>query len=88
MDNNKIIKGALLGALALGLGTSTILMADAKAGKVKCYGIAKAGHNDCGNGVHDCHGKATKDNDPHEWVNAASAKECTDKHGKLEAPKK
>lgn len=38
--------------------------------KEKCYGIAKAGKNDCGtvNGSHNCAGHSTKDNDPNEWV--------------------
>jgi uncharacterized membrane protein len=35
--------------------------------KEKCYGIAKAGQNDCGTATHTCAGKATKDNAPDEW---------------------
>jgi len=36
----------------------------------KCAGVSKAGMNDCGalDGSHQCGGKATKDNDPNEWV--------------------
>lgn len=36
----------------------------------KCYGIAKAGKNDCANaaGTHSCAGQATKDNDPGDFV--------------------
>ncbi len=36
----------------------------------KCYGIAKAGMNDCANvtGTHQCAGYSIKDNDPAEWV--------------------
>jgi uncharacterized membrane protein len=33
----------------------------------KCYGVAKAGQNDCGTPRHTCAGKATRDNDPAEW---------------------
>ena len=33
----------------------------------KCYGVAKAGQNDCGTARHTCAGKATKDNAPDEW---------------------
>ena len=33
----------------------------------KCYGIAKAGQNDCGTARHSCAGKAAKDNAPDEW---------------------
>ena len=36
----------------------------------KCAGVAKKGMNDCGSldKKHSCSGKATKDNDPNEWV--------------------
>jgi uncharacterized membrane protein len=36
----------------------------------KCFGIAKAGENDCANvyGTHSCAGNATKDYDPTEWM--------------------
>lgn len=37
--------------------------------KEKCYGVAKAGENGCGNaiGTHGCAGQATEDNAWHEW---------------------
>ena len=37
--------------------------------KDKCFGIAKAGQNDCASltGVHDCSGKAKKDMDKGDW---------------------
>jgi uncharacterized membrane protein len=37
--------------------------------KEKCYGIAKAGQNDCANlaGTHDCSGKSKVDMDKGEW---------------------
>lgn len=36
----------------------------------KCYGVVKAGKNDCGNasGTHSCAGQSTADNDASEWV--------------------
>lgn len=33
----------------------------------KCYGISKAGQNDCGTARHSCAGKATSDRDPADW---------------------
>jgi uncharacterized membrane protein len=36
--------------------------------KEKCYGIAKAGANDCGTSVHSCAGQAKVDNAPDEWI--------------------
>lgn len=39
------------------------------AAKEKCYGIAKAGQNDCANlaGTHSCAGQSKVDNDKGEW---------------------
>lgn len=34
----------------------------------KCYGVAKAGKNDCGTPEHSCAGQAKTDGDPQEWV--------------------
>ncbi|NJN47971.1 MAG: DUF2282 domain-containing protein, partial [Candidatus Competibacteraceae bacterium] len=40
----------------------------AEEGKEKCYGVVKAGKNDCGAPGHSCAGQATADSDPNEWV--------------------
>ncbi len=35
----------------------------------KCYGIAKAGQNDCAaTGAHSCAAQAKVDNDPSSWI--------------------
>ncbi|MFI4937942.1 MAG: DUF2282 domain-containing protein [Candidatus Berkiellales bacterium] len=34
----------------------------------RCYGIARAGKNDCGSSMHSCAGQAQKDNQPNEWI--------------------
>ena len=34
----------------------------------KCYGIAKAGMNDCQTATHSCAGTSTKDKDPQSWI--------------------
>jgi uncharacterized membrane protein len=61
---------ALVAAAAVSL-LSTLLMATPAAAqaKEKCYGIAKAGQNDCSNlaGTHSCSGQSTLDNDKGEW---------------------
>jgi uncharacterized membrane protein len=36
-------------------------------GTEKCFGIAKAGQNDCGTAKHACAGTSSKDNDAAEW---------------------
>lgn len=64
--NNKVIASAALAAI-LAAGVSA--PAQAAAGKEKCYGVAQAGQNDCGNlaGTHSCAGQSKIDNDPGEW---------------------
>ena len=34
----------------------------------KCYGIAKAGHNDCFFAGNSCAGTVARDNDPQAWI--------------------
>jgi uncharacterized membrane protein len=34
----------------------------------KCYGVAKAGKNDCAGAAHACSGQSKKDADAREWV--------------------
>jgi uncharacterized membrane protein len=69
MNQRLIVSSALASVLALGLiGTAAAADMNDKT-KDKCYGIAKAGQNDCGNlaGTHTCSGSAKTDNDPGEW---------------------
>lgn len=63
-------KSTTLICLAL-LGTNlAAVTVPAQAAKMeKCYGIAKAGQNDCGGkGGHACQGHATKSGDPNDWI--------------------
>jgi uncharacterized membrane protein len=66
MNQRLIVSSALASALALGLVGQ---VAAQDKGKEKCYGIAKAGQNDCANlaGTHSCAGQAKVDNDAGEW---------------------
>lgn len=52
--------------------------------KEKCYGIAAAGQNDCGNlaGTHSCAGQSKVDKDPGEWKLVAKGT-CVDIGGLL-----
>ena len=34
----------------------------------KCYGIARAGHNDCFTAKNSCAGTTTQDNEPQAWI--------------------
>jgi uncharacterized membrane protein len=52
----------------------------------KCYGIAKAGQNDCATATHGCAGMATADKDPAEWKSVPKGT-CEKAGGKLAPPK-
>jgi uncharacterized membrane protein len=66
-QSRQIVASALASVLALGFATTTA-HAEEK-GKEKCYGIVKAGQNDCANlsGSHSCAGQAKTDMDANEW---------------------
>ena len=69
MNQRHGISSALASVLAMGLASSAAAAADAPA-KEKCYGVAKAGQNDCANlsGSHTCAGQAKVDKGIDEWV--------------------
>lgn len=66
MNQRLIASSALASILALGVVGNA---AAQEGGKEKCYGVAKAGQNDCANlsGSHSCAGQAKADNDTAEW---------------------
>lgn len=68
MNQRLIVSSALASALALGL-LSTAQAADAAKEKEKCYGIAKAGTNDCANlsGSHSCAGQTKAEGSADDW---------------------
>ena len=68
MNQRLIVSSALPSVLALGLITQ-VSAADDKMAKEKCFGIAKAGQNDCANasGTHSCAGQSKVDNGADEW---------------------
>jgi uncharacterized membrane protein len=67
---NTLNKSLAIAAMTLALGgiASTQNAVHAEEGKEKCYGVAKAGKNDCGNGKHSCAGHATVDNDKESFI--------------------
>lgn len=83
MKNRNLAATAIAGLLAAG----PALAHDDKSGtKERCYGVAKAGQNDCGTATHACHAMAKNDNDPAEWKMVAKGT-CVKIGGKMEAPK-
>lgn len=66
--STNVALSALLGAVALSALVSAPVQAADAPKMEKCYGVAKAGKNDCGNGAHSCSGHSTKDGAANEWV--------------------
>jgi uncharacterized membrane protein len=56
-------------ASALAAALSAALMTSVQAQETEqCYGVAKAGQNDCKAGGHDCKGQSEADADPDSFV--------------------
>lgn len=82
MSNHKMITNAITAVIALGLTSvgSAAIMAATKPGNdmanmmgniermEKCYGIAKAGRNDCGTNSHACAGESKVERDKQAWI--------------------
>ena len=71
MNQRLVVSSALASVLALGLVGQA---AAQDKGKEKCFGIAKAGQNDCANltGSHSCAGQAQRDAGVDEWKYVAA----------------
>ncbi len=86
--NKTVFAAALAGVIAAGAAMSANAEDKMMAGaKDKCYGIAKAGKNDCrsANGSHSCAGQAKADHDANDWKFADKAA-CEKEGGKLTPP--
>jgi uncharacterized membrane protein len=75
--NNASRLSILLGTAALAVASAAAQATDqmpmaGKANMEKCYGVAKAGKNDCAAGAHSCQGQATKDFDKASFVSLPS----------------
>ena len=69
MNTKTAILAAALGGLVAFAAPLTFAADDGKSGATeKCYGIAKAGKNDCAGAAHSCQGQGKKDGDAKEWV--------------------
>lgn len=68
-----MIAVALASLMGSGIALAAENMPAANAPQMeKCYGVAKAGKNDCANkGHHSCAGQSKKDNDPSDFKNVA-----------------
>jgi len=85
MSSSKLFQSAIASLLVVGLAHAANAHDPKDDGdKDKCYGIAKAGQNDCGTARHSCAGKASKDNAPDEWKYVAKGT-CQKLGGKSKA---
>jgi uncharacterized membrane protein len=62
-----LISTAVTSLIAFGALTMSAQAAD-EAGTEKCYGIAKAGKNDCAANGHACAGQSKTNGDKKEWI--------------------
>ena len=70
-NSNKLLMAVLASTIAVSANAQTDEdRQKASAKKEKCYGIVKAGKNDCAaaDGSHSCAGLAKNDGDGKEWV--------------------
>jgi len=70
MNNKHILSAAIGSLLVMGLASGQANAADKKVEMEKCFGVAKAGMNDCASNksAHSCAGQGTKNNDPMDFV--------------------
>ena len=88
MQQRHVLLAAALATVCASSSANTPPM-KAPAGKEACYGIIKAGQNDCASadGAHGCAGQAKADNAPHEFKFVAKGT-CEKMGGKLAPPAK
>ena len=81
-DQSRMIRAAVAGVFAAGLLVGNANAAEPT--KEKCFGVAKAGQNDCGSkySKHSCAGQSKVDNDPNDFKLVPQGS-CTTMGGKL-----
>ena len=82
MKNAVLINTAIATVLSLGALSASAQPVTPKPDQEKCFGIAKAGKNDCGSAKHSCAGQSKADNDPAEWKYVTTGS-CEKEGGKL-----
>lgn len=63
-----ILAAAIGGLVAFAAPLTFAADAGKDDGTEKCYGVAKAGKNDCAGPAHSCQGQSKKDGDVKEWI--------------------
>lgn len=86
MNMKNLALAAAIGSL-ISMATGGAALAGDAPAKEKCYGVAKAGHNDCAANGHSCAGQSKVDNSPDEFK-MVPAGQCEAMGGKTEPAKK
>lgn len=69
--NTLVLGGAVLAALAAVQRYTHLLPGSDprfQLQRERCYGVARAGSNDCGTATHSCAGQSTRDRADDEWL--------------------
>ena len=82
MDQKTLVAAAVAGLFALGAGTGA--MAQDKMKQDKCWGVSKAGQNDCGSNktAHSCAGQSKAEYDVNDFK-MVKAGTCVEMGGSL-----
>ena len=67
MKSPTVVASAVIAAIGMVMTAETGQSASASQTE-QCYGIAKAGMNDCQTATHSCAGTSTKDKDKASWI--------------------
>lgn len=67
-SKRKLLAAAASTAFALGSMATFGPAVAQEADMEKCYGVVKAGKNDCAGPGHSCQGQASADGDPNEFI--------------------
>ena len=71
MNQKPLVAAAVAGLFALGAVSGTALAQDIKKGQEKCWGVSKAGKNDCSTSSnktsHSCAGQSKADYNPNDF---------------------
>lgn len=88
-QRHALIAAALAAVCSASTATAATTGMTGSADTEKCYGVAKAGQNDCAasDGSHSCAGQARTDNAAVEWKHVAKGT-CEKIGGKTTAPAK
>ena len=83
MNRDLMLRSAIAGLLAAGVSVGGNVLAQDK-NQEKCWGVSKAGQNDCGSNktAHSCAGHSKADYDPNDF-NVVKAGSCVQMGGSL-----